>query len=107
MTLNTSNLTFAAGEIFNTFTIAGVADGIVDGSKTVTITASATGYGSASSTLTVMDIDVAKMVEIAATSILESGATTGTITLSQPAPTNNFIVNLLNSDNTEVTAEHF
>ena len=43
-------------------------------------------------------------MEIAATSILESGATTGTVTLSQASDRGGLTVNLLNSDNTEATS---
>ena len=57
VTSSETSVTFAAGQASATVDLTGVADGIVDGDQTVTVTASAPDTASAGDTITVLDID--------------------------------------------------
>jgi cyclophilin family peptidyl-prolyl cis-trans isomerase len=98
-----ATVTIAAGQTTATFTITGVQDGSIDGSQSVTITASAGDYVAGSANLTVNDATKTITVTIDKTSILETGTATGTVTLSQAAPTGGLIVYLTSNDTTEAT----
>ena len=101
-----SMVTIPAGSTTSAdFTVTGVLDGVVDTTQSATITATAIGYTSGTASVSVQNVDVAKTVTITInpSSILEGGTATGTITLSQSAPTGGLIVSLSSSDSTEAT----
>ena len=101
------NVTIAAGQTSSApFDLDAVDDAIVDGTKTVTITASATGYTDGTDTVDVTDDDVAALtVSIAAASVGESdGPAATTATVSRNTDTTSALLVMLDSNDTsEVT----
>lgn len=95
----------AAGEASATFSIDAVDDSVLDGERTVTISASAGGYVSVTSDLTVTDHEMISLT-IDVDSVAEnsgSGAATGTITRSDTDTGLALVVTLTSSDETEAT----
>ena len=100
-----ASVTIAAGATTGTFTVTGVQDGVVGGTKSVTITAkpSSVDYVSATGSLNVIDTTGTLTVTFNPLNVLEGSTATGTITLSQAAPTGGLTVNLTSSDTTHAT----
>ena len=78
---------------------------MVDGNQSVTITAkpSTLAYASGTGSLNVIDTTGTLTVSFNPLNVLEGGTATGTITLSQAAPTGGLTVNLTSSDTTHAT----
>ena len=98
-----ANVTIPAGAASITFPITAVDDGVLDGTKSVQITASAAGYVSGSSSLNVTD-SVLLTVSLSAATISEaSGTSTALVTRSNSNISAPLLVQLQSSDTTEAT----
>ncbi len=91
------------------FNIDAVNDALVDGTKTVTVTASAGGYVAGVDMLDVTDDDVLTLtLSIAATSVSEdagAAATTATVSRNDEDLSSSVLVNLLSDDTSEATVQ--
>ena len=97
-----ATVTIPANESAVSFTITAVDDALFDGTRTATITASASGYINGGQSLDVTDLETLT-VTIDSTSISESGGSAlGTVTRSNTDTASPLVVNLANSDPTEV-----
>jgi len=100
-----SSVTIPAGQTSATFDLDASDDILLDGPKTVTITASATNFTSGTLTITVTDDDVASLTLTAdSTTVSETAGTAATmITLSRNTPTTtDLVVDLASSDTSEL-----
>ncbi len=99
-----ATVTIPNGSDFTTFTVTGVDDTIVDGTKTVTITASATGFTLGNDIIDVTDDEVAALsVSITEVSISENGGSSQATVTRNSGTAGNLLVTLSSSDVTEAT----
>ncbi|APZ95180.1 choice-of-anchor Q domain-containing protein [Fuerstiella marisgermanici] len=102
--ITTATITIPAGQATTEFTISGVADSIVDGTETVTITAMAEAHEQQSDTVDVVNTDVpALFVEIAAESVTENFVGTHLTVVRNFDTTTDLVVSLSSSDPGEAT----
>lgn len=92
-------ISLGANESSVSFPIHTARDGVINGTRTVTLTASAEGYGSANATLTLLDSDepLAMTLSTTVTSVDESTPIIpggGKLSLNQPAPASGMQISL-------------
>jgi hypothetical protein len=95
-----SSVTIPAGQATADFVITAVDDALLDGTRTVIITASADGYGSGSDSIDVTDYETLTLT-IDPTTITEKGSATGTVVRSNTDDHTALIVTLVSDDTTE------
>lgn len=92
-----------AGQLAANFTLSVLDDSVIDGSKTVTISAAASGLNTGSATINVLDNDIGTLaLSVPASASEAAGSVQGTLTLS-PAPAGNVVVTLSSSDTSAAT----
>ncbi|MEM7476340.1 MAG: Calx-beta domain-containing protein [Planctomycetota bacterium] len=99
-----ASVTIPVGSTSASFTLTGVDENFVDGTRVVTINASATNHDSASDSVEVTDNDVPTLgLSLDPESILENGGTS-TVTVTRNTDTSTeLLVNLRSEDTTEAT----
>ncbi|HRT58988.1 MAG TPA: CARDB domain-containing protein, partial [Candidatus Paceibacterota bacterium] len=96
-----AQVTIPAGQSSVSFNIQGVADGIVDGPQTVTLTASAAGYEPGAAQVTVLDADLPRLaVSLATNQVIEGQAVTAIV--SRDAGSAPLVVTLASSSPAQV-----
>ncbi len=95
-----SFVTIPVGSNFNSFTVVGLDDGIVDGTVPVTLTASATGFLDAVETIDVTDTPFLTL-NLSQTTVAEDGSITATVSRNTSA-TSPLNVSLSGNDGTEL-----
>jgi hypothetical protein len=96
LTSAATNITIPAGQSVVVFDIYAVADRVVDGNQSVTLTASATGYDSASATVTVLNVDLPTLTLSVGRNAVTEGFTTS-MTVTRDGVTSNLLNVALNS----------